>query len=102
MAKFLDLTGLTQVVTNIKDWANGLFVTKSRTVNGKPLSDNITLDASDVGAIPASQKSAVNGVASLDSSGKVPSTQLPSYVDDVIEGYLIIRRKSLVNLARSM
>lgn len=85
MAKFLDLTGLTQVVTNIKDWANGLFVTKSRTVNGKPLSDNITLDASDVGAIPASQKGAVNGVASLDSSGKVPSTQLPSYVDDILD-----------------
>ena len=28
-----------------------------------------------------------NGLASLDSSGKVPSSQLPSYVDDVIEGY---------------
>lgn len=28
-----------------------------------------------------------NGVASLDSAGKVPSSQLPSYVDDVIEGY---------------
>ena len=28
-----------------------------------------------------------NGVASLDSTGKVPSNQLPSYVDDVIEGY---------------
>lgn len=27
------------------------------------------------------------GVASLDESGLVPSTQLPSYVDDVIEGY---------------
>lgn len=27
------------------------------------------------------------GVASLDSTGKVPSSQLPSYVDDVIEGY---------------
>ena len=26
--------------------------------------------------------------ATLDSSGKVPSSQLPSYVDDVIEGYL--------------
>lgn len=26
-----------------------------------------------------------NGIASLDSSGKVPSSQLPSYVDDVIE-----------------
>lgn len=28
-----------------------------------------------------------NGIASLDSSGKVPSSQLPSYVDDVIEAY---------------
>lgn len=27
------------------------------------------------------------GVASLDENGKVPSSQLPSYVDDVIEGY---------------
>lgn len=26
-----------------------------------------------------------NGIATLDSSGKVPSTQLPSYVDDVLE-----------------
>lgn len=30
---------------------------------------------------------AVNGIAQLDSTGKVPSTQLPSFVDDVIEGY---------------
>lgn len=29
-----------------------------------------------------------NGVATLDANGLVPSTQLPSYVDDVIEGYL--------------
>lgn len=28
-----------------------------------------------------------NGVATLDESGKVPSVQLPSYVDDVVEGY---------------
>ena len=28
-----------------------------------------------------------NGVAQLDANGKVPSTQLPSYVDDVVEGY---------------
>lgn len=30
-------------------------------------------------------KGAVNGVAELDESGKVPSSQLPSYVDDVLE-----------------
>lgn len=63
-------------------------VDKTTTVNGKPLSSNITLTAADVGAIPSTQKGAANGVASLDSTGKVPSAQLPSYVDDVIEGYL--------------
>ena len=31
---------------------------------------------------------AKNGVAQLDASGTVPASQLPSYVDDVIEGYL--------------
>ena len=30
-------------------------------------------------------KGAANGVAELDESGKVPSSQLPSYVDDVLE-----------------
>ena len=30
-------------------------------------------------------KGAINGYASLDGAGKVPSTQLPSYVDDVVE-----------------
>lgn len=37
------------------------------------------------GAIPASQKGAANGVAELDENGMVPSAQLPSYVDDVLE-----------------
>lgn len=39
-------------------------------------------------AIPSSQKGTANGVATLDSNGKVPSTQLPSYVDDVVESYI--------------
>ncbi len=33
----------------------------------------------------ASNKGVANGYASLDAAGKVPSTQLPSYVDDVVE-----------------
>lgn len=33
----------------------------------------------------AANKGVANGYASLDGSGKVPSTQLPSYVDDVVE-----------------
>jgi hypothetical protein len=35
--------------------------------------------------IDSNLKGAVNGVAELDATGKVPSTQLPSYVDDVLE-----------------
>lgn len=37
--------------------------------------------------LPKSEKGSANGVATLDGNGKVPSSQLPSYVDDVIEGY---------------
>lgn len=37
--------------------------------------------------IPTSEKGAASGVATLDTSGKIPQAQLPSYVDDIIEGY---------------
>lgn len=51
------------------------------------LSDKPTIpsSASDVSAIAASDKGAANGVATLDANGKVPASQLPSFVDDVIE-----------------
>ena len=42
---------------------------------------NVTNDAQ----IPLSQKGVAGGVAELDSNGIVPSSQLPSYVDDVLE-----------------
>ena len=41
----------------------------------------------DSNFLDVSQKGSANGVASLDNTGKVPSSQLPSYVDDVVEGY---------------
>ena len=44
-----------------------------------------TYTASEVGAIASTLKGAVNGVAELDANGLVPSSQLPSYVDDIIE-----------------
>ena len=37
------------------------------------------------GKLSTSLKGAANGLAELDSTGKVPSSQLPSFVDDVIE-----------------
>ena len=58
-------------------------------VGDKSVASQITsaIDALNLDStyIAATQKGAANGVAELDSSGKVPSTQLPSYVDDVLE-----------------
>lgn len=60
MAKYLDYTGLTYFKNKL-DQANSSTYVASST------------------------KGVANGVASLDSNGKVPSSQLPSYVDDVQE-----------------
>jgi len=35
--------------------------------------------------VNSSEKGSINGVATLGSDGKIPSTQLPSFVDDVLE-----------------
>ena len=49
-----------------------------QTVNGKsPVAGAITLAPSDIGAIPASAEGAAGGVATLDSGGKVPLSELP-------------------------
>lgn len=37
--------------------------------------------------LTTSQLGVANGIAQLDSNGVVPSSQLPSYVDDVVEAY---------------
>ena len=51
----------------------------------KGLDDQNTIDAAIADKIPLSQKGTANGVATLDESGKVPSVQLPGFVDDVLE-----------------
>ena len=76
-------------VVGLKDGANtrfsfatvfsyiqSLFVPTSRKVNNKALTSDITLDASDVGAVDTADVGVADGVASLDSTGKVPGTQL--------------------------
>ena len=67
----------------------------SATIRGEITSSNVTtalgFTPSESGHthnyIPTSEKGVASGVATLDTAGKVPSSQLPSYVDDVIEGY---------------
>ena len=63
-------------------------LTTPRTINGVNFdgTGNITINAVDnTSRIASSEKGVPNGVATLDAAGLVPSTQLPSYVDDVIE-----------------
>ena len=58
--------------------------------SGTPYDDTeIKGDIADLetNKIDKTQKGAVNGVAELNEAGKVPSSQLPSYMDDVVEGY---------------
>lgn len=45
----------------------------------------LTAHQSLSGKLDTSLKGAANGLAELDANGKVPSSQLPSYVDDVLE-----------------
>lgn len=82
---------------NLKDSNKKLSDYQEKLTDGNGInidtSNNISLDityltASRVGYIPTTEKGSNNGVAELDNAGKVPSSQLPSYVDDVIEGYL--------------
>ena len=76
----------TQVVmgndTRLTDSRNAADVYNWAKAQNKP-----SYTASEVGAVATTDKGVANGVATLDSNGKVPSSQLPSYVDDVIEVY---------------
>lgn len=70
-------SGTGNVVTGIVQTANGITVN----LGSMPTSSDLAT------YIPLSQKGIANGVAALDASGQVPASQLPSYVDDVLEGY---------------
>ncbi len=48
---------------------------------------NHSHSAADVGAIATSAKGAANGVATLDSNGLIPTSQIPGAYEDVVDGY---------------
>lgn len=91
-----DVVTAAKIVTDgggIKDISGK--VDKTTTVNGHALSGNVTVTKADVSLgnvtndaqVKRTEMGAANGVATLGADGKVPSSQLPSYVDDVIEAY---------------
>lgn len=70
-------SGTGNVVTGITQTTSGITVS----LGSVPTTTDLT------NYVPLSQKGAANGVATLDGAGLVPASQLPSYVDDVLEGY---------------
>ena len=61
---------------------------KGRVTHGRALTaaDIPQLDVSKIdGAVAATQKGVAGGVATLDSNGLIPTSQLPGFVDDVLE-----------------
>lgn len=70
-------------------------------VNGH--TGEVTLTVADVGALSAGLRGAANGVASLDGTGKVPLTQLPTYVTSVngATGEVILAANDVGALATS-
>lgn len=94
--KYLDTEGLIYFWSKVVAYVThqgGNYVPTTRKVNAHALSADITLTKADVGLdnvtndaqVKRTEMGVANGVATLDSAGIVPSTQLPSYVDDVLE-----------------
>ena len=74
-----------QDATNsVKGLATALQIQKLESIeSGANVTD--AANVSGAGAQMTSEKGQINGYASLNSIGQVPSAQLPSYVDDVLE-----------------
>ena len=85
----------TTAISTLEDYfTNGVAKQATADKNGKDITTTYATKGELGGKANASDfnlfknsKGQHDGLASLDSSGKVPSSQLPSYVDDVIEGY---------------
>lgn len=61
-------------------------VPTERTVNGKPLSADITLNAPDVGALPSTEKGQPNGLATLDAEGNLVQSHAAGFKLSVAQG----------------
>lgn len=75
-------------LAGIVEGATKVTVDSSLSLSSTNPVQNKVVNSALAGKMAVSQKGVAGGVAELDFSGKVPVAQLPSYVDDVIEGYL--------------
>ena len=81
----------THVVSFTIDKAGHIVAAEVVEIAGAQYIAGLTSDAQEQlnSKIPASEKGKANGVATLGADGLVPSGQLPSYVDDVVEAYIV-------------
>ena len=63
--------------------SNNVITLSASTVKTDLKLNNVTNDKQ----VKRTEMGSANGVATLDANGKVPASQLPSYVDDIIEGH---------------
>ena len=84
---WLQVSSLIGTAANLQQVTdNGATTTNPITIGGLTISGLSTgVLKSDSGVISSVPFGAANGVATLGGDGKVPSSQLPSYVDDVVE-----------------
>lgn len=92
MAKFLDLTGLTHFWSKVKAYVDAAVSAAKTTVgnytiNGQKISSNPTIlgNVTNDAQVKRSEMGVKNGVATLNENGKVPSSQLPMFMDDALE-----------------
>lgn len=92
MVKFLDLTGLTHFWSKVKAYIDGAVSAAKTTVgnytiNGQKISTNPTIlgNVTNDAQVKRSEMGVKNGVATLNENGKVPSSQLPMFMDDALE-----------------
>lgn len=73
--------------TRQSDTADAITQANTATKNCVDATTDLQTKLSENYFVLTSDKGMANGVAELDQNGLVPSSQLPSYVDDVIEGH---------------
>ena len=100
------LSGYQSEIDNLKESKQDKLVsgTNIKTINNESIlgAGNIsllTLEEAKKNFITLTSIGAPNGVASLNESGVIPSDQLPSYVDDVIEVYATYDKDAASNLS---
>lgn len=94
----LNATNVQEALEELKDKAASSGVTGVKgSAESTYRKGNVNITATNIGLgnvtndaqVKRTEMGVASGVATLDTAGKVPASQLPSYVDDILEGYYL-------------